>query len=235
MNSHLLRDAPALVSCSGDFDNSCTLQLSDHATEAIRHGRLSVRISQIGRPQTLSDLRVCIRAIAGTVTISFGGPGSTIDIADDVYGIYNFVVWRSSTVDIQSNTTSNGLRAVADLSDIRIGPDCMFSDGILLQSSDQHGIVDLGTGHIVNNRRRFLTIGEHVWVGRQAIVLPDVEVGRGVIVGAGAVITTQVPEFCIVGGVPARVIKSGMTWSRLPDRLDELSTRYVAAQRAEMG
>lgn len=49
-------------------------------------------------------------------------------------------------------------------------------------------------------------IGDYVFIGPRVIILPGVKVGRGAVVGAGAVVTKDVPEFAIVGGVPAKII-----------------------------
>lgn len=51
------------------------------------------------------------------------------------------------------------------------------------------------------------TIGHDVWIGARAIVLDGVEIGNGAIVGAGAVVTKDVPPYAIVAGVPARVLR----------------------------
>lgn len=53
-----------------------------------------------------------------------------------------------------------------------------------------------------------VAIGDDVWIGARAIVLPGVKIGCGAIVGAGAVVTKDVPEYAVVGGVPARVLRS---------------------------
>lgn len=53
-----------------------------------------------------------------------------------------------------------------------------------------------------------VVIDDDVWIGTRAIILPGVHIGRGVIVGAGAVVTKSVPDFSIVGGVPAKIIKN---------------------------
>jgi acetyltransferase-like isoleucine patch superfamily enzyme len=50
-------------------------------------------------------------------------------------------------------------------------------------------------------------VGNDVWIGHGATVLPGLEVGHGAIVGAGAVVTKDVPPYAIVGGVPARLIR----------------------------
>lgn len=49
-------------------------------------------------------------------------------------------------------------------------------------------------------------IGDYVFIGPRAIILPGVSIGRGAVVAAGAVVTKDVPDFAIVGGVPAQVI-----------------------------
>jgi galactoside O-acetyltransferase len=50
-------------------------------------------------------------------------------------------------------------------------------------------------------------VDDDVWLGAGAVVLPGVHIGRGAVVGAGAVVTRDVPPFSIVAGVPARVVR----------------------------
>lgn len=105
---------------------------------------------------------------------------------------------------------------IVDNSDIAIGDDCMISDGILFQSHDQHGLVDLETMKIINDRRRNIIVQDHVWIGRNATIMPGVTVAQGSVVAACAVVTKAVKPFTYVAGVPARQARSNATWSRNP-------------------
>ncbi|MED9968214.1 MAG: sugar O-acetyltransferase [Blautia sp.] len=53
-----------------------------------------------------------------------------------------------------------------------------------------------------------VVIGENVWIGSNATVVPGVTIGNGSIIAAGAVVTKNVPENVVVGGVPAKIIKA---------------------------
>ena len=54
---------------------------------------------------------------------------------------------------------------------------------------------------------RPVTIGDNVWIGGRVTILPGVEIKNGAVIGAGAVVTRNVPENAVVGGNPARIIK----------------------------
>jgi len=53
----------------------------------------------------------------------------------------------------------------------------------------------------------YIEIDDDAWLGTGAIILPNVRIGTGAVVGAGSVVTKDVPDFTVVGGVPAKEIK----------------------------
>lgn len=69
-----------------------------------------------------------------------------------------------------------------------------------------------GTGHswvdtsAVNPFKR-VTVGSDVWIGQRAMIMGGITIGNGAVVGAGAIVTKDVPPFAIVAGVPAKVIR----------------------------
>jgi maltose O-acetyltransferase len=50
-------------------------------------------------------------------------------------------------------------------------------------------------------------IGDDVWIGHRVIILPGVTIGKGTVIGAGSVVTKNTPEYSVVAGNPAQVIK----------------------------
>jgi acetyltransferase-like isoleucine patch superfamily enzyme len=58
----------------------------------------------------------------------------------------------------------------------------------------------------VNEKRGGIRIGDDAWIGTGAVILPGIEIGAGAIVASNAVVTKHVPDYSVVGGVPARPI-----------------------------
>ena len=63
------------------------------------------------------------------------------------------------------------------------------------------------TPHGKPTKRKKVKIGNDVWLGRNVLITNGADIGNGVIAGAGAVITKDVPDYAIVAGVPARIIR----------------------------
>ncbi len=97
---------------------------------------------------------------------------------------------------------------------ISIGHHVVISERVVLRDSDNHVIKDekgleldkpVVTAPIV--------IGDHVWIGMNVIVLKGVTIGEGAIVAAGSVVNKDVPPHCLVAGVPAKVVKTCVSWN----------------------
>ncbi len=53
-----------------------------------------------------------------------------------------------------------------------------------------------------------VSIGNDCWLGANAVILPGVNLGTGCVIGANAVVTRSFPEYSVIGGVPAKLLKS---------------------------
>lgn len=92
--------------------------------------------------------------------------------------------------------------------EISIGDGVAIAKNVTIRDSDNH---EIQGGEEVSQA---VSIGNNVWIGLNAVILKGVSIGDGAIIAAGAVVVRDVPAFTLVGGVPARVIKSEIKWLR---------------------
>jgi acetyltransferase-like isoleucine patch superfamily enzyme len=129
------------------------------------------------------------------------GPSSFIfmDAWFDTKGRGSFVMGSNSVINQKCRLDNRG--------SIAIGNNVSISAEVCILTADH----DLQSPTFAA-RTRQVSIGDYAFIGTRAILLPGVAVGRGAAVGAGAVVTNDVPEFVIVAGCPAKPIgKRGLT------------------------
>ena len=83
----------------------------------------------------------------------------------------------------------------------------MGPDVIIYSSSHEYSNPNIPVMLQGAKERRPVTVGNDVWFGARSIVMPGCKIGNHVIVGANAVVTHDVPDYAVVGGAPARIIK----------------------------
>ena len=112
---------------------------------------------------------------------------------------------NGKNISIGVNFTGNYNLTILDVGKVFIGDNVMIGPGTLI-STVNHPMTPGG-------RRKHLGIvkpvhiGNDVWIGGNVTILPGVTIGNNVIVAAGAVVTKDVPDNILVGGVPARLIR----------------------------
>ena len=90
---------------------------------------------------------------------------------------------------------------------VKIGSNTIIGPGVSIHS-ENHNFQELYTPiRLQGATRKGVTIGEDCWIGSKAVILDGVNIGNHVIVAAGAVVNKDVPDYAIVGGVPAKIIK----------------------------
>lgn len=96
----------------------------------------------------------------------------------------------------------------------KVENDLMMGDYVLMEPevviySSMHAYDDLSTPIMLQGAKEIqpVTIGDDVWIGLRAIVMPGVKIGSHSIIGSGAVVTHDVPDWAVVGGIPAKVIR----------------------------
>ena len=91
---------------------------------------------------------------------------------------------------------------------LSIGCDVMMAPGVNIVTQN-HEISDINIPmRLQTAEKKKVTICDDVWIGVNALILPGITVGKGSVVAGGAVVTKDVPPYTIVGGNPARIIRS---------------------------
>lgn len=134
-------------------------------------------------------------------------------VRNTLYSLFGITIGKGSTIHM-------GARFYKP-SNISIGKDTIVGEGVVLDGRDKITIgdhVDIATDVMIYNAEHDIhsddfgaisepvRVADYVFIGPRAIILPGVSIGKGAIIGAGAVVTKNVSEFSIVGGVPAKVI-----------------------------
>ena len=104
------------------------------------------------------------------------------------------------------NKSSIGVRAQIR-GPLSIGDNVMMGPEVVILTSnhrfDRLDITMDRQGSIIKP----VKIGNDVWIGQRVMIMPGVKIGNGVIIAAGAVVTKDIPDYAVVGGVPAKVLK----------------------------
>ncbi len=121
----------------------------------------------------------------------------------------NFEKGASFGYDLEIGDNSGvGINAQLSLG-VKIGNNVMMApEVVILTSNHAHTKTDIPMMFQGSEGFKDVIIEDDVWIGQRAIVLPGVNLKKGTIVGAGAVVTKTFPPYSIIGGNPARLIKS---------------------------
>lgn len=122
-------------------------------------------------------------------------------------GRFCFLTANNGSLELDTEVAiSPCVHLSADQGHIRIGKKVAIGPGTVIRAAnhrfEDQNIPIMEQGHETGE----IVIEEDVWIGANCVILPNVRIGRGAIIGAGAVVTHDVPSGCIAGGVPARCI-----------------------------
>jgi acetyltransferase-like isoleucine patch superfamily enzyme len=158
-------------------------------------------------PQCYFDRRVCLNV--EDLSLLKIGEGSrisafsTIAISNDSRNVLN-----NSFLEIGNRTyigEYNNIRSGGGL--IKIGNDCLISQHITIVASNH----TFYKGDLIGNQKwsvknNFVIIADDVWIGSHCVILPGVTIHKGAVIGAGSVVSSDVPENAIVKGNPAQIV-----------------------------
>lgn len=156
-------------------------------------------------------------------TLHFPLGGGKLTFGDDVvYSAWTHV-GPNSEIRVGARTVFNREAEIHawEGASITIGQDCLFSN-IKIRTSDMHSIFDLETNERVN-RSKSVVIGNKVWLAEAAVVGKGSRIDDGSVVGSNSLVSGYLPPNCVAVGKPARVVRTGIYWTRKLDMSDPVA------------
>ncbi len=146
--------------------------------------------------------------VSGRPRISTAG---TMRIADRVQ-IYStlarseLVAEHGATLEIGSRTLVNFGTSIVATGKVSVGAHCHIGPHCMIMDTGYHEIDP--ERRLETPEPQPVTIEDNVWLGARVIVMPGVTIGRDSVIGAGSVVTADVPPRTVAAGVPAKVVKA---------------------------
>lgn len=113
------------------------------------------------------------------------------------------VAYRGAHLTVGDGTFINYGASISAHSRVSIGRRCLIGNYVVIMDSDYHDLID----HTQPGEAAPIVIEDDVWIGVRATILKGVRIGRGSAIGAGAVVTSDIPAGSVAFGVPARVVR----------------------------
>lgn len=189
----------------------------------------------IGRPERVSGKFVLTflkgknskivfgnNCVLNTVSINVEQGNSQVFFGASTYIRGRYFVGTNSSVKIGDRTAMNRhvVFVATEGASIFLGQGCLLSD-VNMSTTDWHSIIDTQTGARINPAKD-IHIEDSVWIGEGVTIQKGVTVGSNSIIGAKSVVTKPVKPCTLVAGIPARIIKEGVSWKRELIPMDSL-------------
>ena len=110
-----------------------------------------------------------------------------------------------SHIEVGKNFFANYNCTIIDVAKVKIGDNCQMAPNVAIYTAG-HPL------HPVSRNSLYeygisVTIGDNVWIGGNTVILPGVHIGSNTVIGAGSVVTKDIPDWVVAAGNPCRVIK----------------------------
>ena len=109
-------------------------------------------------------------------------------------------------IEVGKNFFANYNCTILDVARVKIGDNCQMAPNVAIYTAGHP--VHPDTRNTMYEYGIEVTIGDNVWIGGNTVICPGVHIGSNVVIGAGSVVTKDIPDWCIAAGNPCKVIRS---------------------------
>lgn len=209
------------------FEANCKLFTTAKIFNDILQRKKNVEIKFLGK-RKVAHCTLVILSDSAQIRVMFRQSNAKVFIGARCEGKFDIRLNNlKPKICVGDAVTSRGIHIAVHGNGISIGKQCLIGEDVVIQGHDAHGIVDIDTLELINSEDSQTVIEPRVWLGKRVIVLPGNRICQGAIIGAASVVTKNVPECSLAVGIPAKVIKQGVTWSRSRYKVDDECKEFI--------
>ena len=174
--------------------------------------RRDKELPYISDESVMEEQKVCRRILQRLNTVDRSDFDSIGKIVEELLGKSEnafinppFYCDYGTHIEVGKNFFANYNCTIIDVAKVKIGNNCQFAPNVSIYTAG-HPI------HPVSRNSLYeygisVTIGDNVWIGGNTVILPGVHIGSNTVIGAGSVVTKDIPDWVVAAGNPCRVIK----------------------------
>lgn len=174
--------------------------------------RRDLQLPYISDNEVMEEQRVCRKILQRLNTVDRSDFEEISRIVKELLGKSEgafinppFYCDYGSHIQVGKNLFANYNCTIIDVAKVTIGDNCQLAPNVSIYTA----------GHPVHPASRNsmyeygieVTIGDNVWIGGNTVILPGVHIGSNTVIGAGSVVTKDIPEWVVAGGNPCKVIR----------------------------
>lgn len=111
-----------------------------------------------------------------------------------------------------------------------LGSNIMVGPNLVIECDDHaYGVVGQTMFAVAHDKRHGggITLEDDLWIGANVTILRNAIIREGTVIGAGSVVTQEIPPYCICGGVPCRPIKARFSEEQMGEHLEKVGSKYT--------
>lgn len=174
--------------------------------------RRDAQLPYISDESVMEEQKVCRKILQRLNTVDRSDFDEIAKIVKELFGKSEgafvnppFYCDYGSHIEVGKNFFANYNCMIIDVAKVKIGDNCQMAPNVAIYTA----------GHPVHPASRNtayeygieVTIGDNVWIGGNTVIVPGVHIGSNTVIGAGSVVTKDIPDWVIAAGNPCRVIR----------------------------
>lgn len=175
--------------------------------------RRDLGMAYISDDEVFEEQKVCRKILQKLNTLDrsdFEGIGETIKEllgkSENAFINPPFFCDYGSHIEVGKNFFANYNCTIIDVAKVKIGDNCQFAPNVAIYTAG-HPVHPFSRNSLYEYGIE-VTVGDNVWIGGNTVVLPGVHIGSNTVIGAGSVVTKDIPDWVIAGGNPCKVIRN---------------------------